>query len=419
MEKSAEGDSDVEQPKLGGETPSEDEQALAQKLEELRQLKELAQHEVYAMEREVETASRRFPIRPRVESRRAPTTKFFGLAQSGTRVSGQDTGYAPQPTVQSQVTMVGDRDEEEEENDVGRRTRRGRSRSPSGRRKRRRASPSAENLNEDSALTRKKKLRLARENQRKTKGLFQRNQRFFERTLTGHLMAAIRDNKKRDRSRKHSIRKKATKLLGKQKQQVAESHKEILQRKLLMKRKENEAIQAHFDWQIQLKQNDLIIKKLKDMHMQKAKFCWTSVSGETSICWQPFSTEGKEEVFERILTKGRERLLKDFEGEARHIKENEADEPPLPASVIERRAAEKKRQMEIETAKSSDRAGSMEIDEDIDEAKSPTKQKSKGEAEIEADFPSADEGDMSSNSANVQPEKSPRKRVQGAVIIDS
>jgi len=415
MEKSAAGDSDVEKPKVGGETPSEDEQALARKLEELRQLKELAQHEVYAMEREVETASRRFPIRPRVDSRRAPTTKFFGLAQSGTRVGGQETGYAPQPTVQSQVTMVGDQDEEEEDIDVGRRTRRGRSRSPSGRRKRRRASPSAENLNEDSAISRKKKLRLARETQRKTKGLFQRNQRFFERTLTGHLMAAIRDNKKRDRSRKHSIRKKATKLLGKQKQQVAESHKEVLQRKLLMKRKENEAIQAHFDWQIQLKQNDLLIKKLKDMYKQKAKFYWTSIAEETSICWKPFSTEGKEEVFERILTKGRERLFKDFEGEARHIKENEPDEPPLPASVIERRAAEKKRQMGIETAKSSDRAESMEIEE----AKSPTKQKSKGEAEIEADFPSADEGDMSSNSANVGPGKSPRKRVQGAVIIDS
>lgn len=408
MDKST-GESEVEQVAHGGVIPSEDEQVLSRKLDELRQLKELSRLEVYAMEREVENASRRFPIRPRVNTRREPTTKFFGLAQSGARVSGQETGYAPQPTVQSQVTMVGDQDEEEEE-DVGRRTRTRRSRSGSGRRKRKRSSPSAESLrlkNDDSALTRQKKLRLARENQKKTKGLFQRNQRFFERTLTGHLMAAIRDNKKRDRSRKHSIRKKATKLLGKQKLIVAESHKEILQQKLLVKRQENEAIQAHFDWQIQLKQNDLLLKKLRAIYKQMSKFCWTSASEESSICWQPFSTKGKEEIFEKILRKGRDRLRKNIEAEARHIKENEPEEPPLPASVLERRAAEKKQQIELSAERNSERAESMELDEE----KSPVKQKSKGEAEIEADFPSADDDDKS--------EKRARKRVQGAVIVDS
>jgi len=403
-----EAEVEVEPVAMDGESSSVEELGLAQELDELRQHKELARHEVFAMEREVEAISRRSGIRTRFkpEQRRSPATKFFGLAQSGSRSFGQETGYAPQPTVQSKVTMV----DEEEDEDEGRRSRRGRdrslSRSVSGKRKRKRSrSPSPKNPEQspaESILSRKKRMRQAREAQKKTKGLVQRNQRFFERALCGHLMAAIRDNKKRDKSRKHSMRKKASKLLVKQKIQVEESHKEMLQRKLLVKRKENEAIQAHFNWQIQLKQNKLLRKKLKANYKRLAKFCWTSASEETSICWQPASIKGKEEVFLRLLKKTNERLLKDYEAEARHIKENEPEEPPLPASVIEQRAAEKKRLKELETARVSEK---MNVDE-VEESASPPNHKKKVEVEIEADFPSADEDDVLSKSPVKQPGKS-------------
>jgi len=292
--------------------------------------------------------------RPGSSNRYSSPVKFFGLAQTGPSTRTDENGYAPHPTVQSVVTVV---DEEE-----GKRRKRERSDSRGSERKRRRTSPGPVKAVEeaDSAETRRKFVKKLRSKTKKNSGLQKRNQRFFGRSLSGHLQRAVKENYRREKKAKRHIEKKAQELLEKQRQEVDESARDVLLQKLATKRKDNDAVQNHFNWLIQRKQNSLLCAKLKSHYEVLAKFLWTNAAG-TSISWHPADLTGKEDVFEALRSTCRARLMKDFETEVRHVKENEPEEPELPDHL----RAEQKKEEEKET-------------------------KEKDEEPMEADFPLTD-----------------------------
>jgi len=317
-------------------TAFEGEVSLAQELDILRSKKALAQHEVYGMEREVDMLSRRTSFRSRGSrssggdrGRYSSSSRFFGMAQTGSDKRTDENGYAPQPTVQSVVTVVDDEDKK--------RRKRDRSESAGKERKRRRTSPPPPLPDPvDSAETRRKHMKKLRQSAKKNTGMKKRNMRFFGRALQGHLVRAAKDNYKRDKKKKNVVEKKAKELLEKQRQKVDESAREVLLQKLATKRKDNDAIQRHFDWRIQKKQNELLCAKLRGHYDILSKFFWTNAAG-TSIAWCPADMTGKEDVFEDLRSSCKARLNKDYETEERHIKENEPEEPELPEHILEER----------------------------------------------------------------------------------